>query len=117
MAQSKKPPRQPRTGRTAPPRVSRAPRPETGDLGARLIACEAALAKATDEIAALRHHIDLVRVDLDALRGTVMGLPSVRKVPPPLPPEGTPEVILVDERDVTLESIHPKALRRPAGHG
>jgi hypothetical protein len=75
----------------------------------RLIACEAALAKATDEIAALRQHIDSIGVDLDGLRARVMSLPSVRKVPPPLPPEGTPDVILVDERDVTLESIHPKA--------
>jgi hypothetical protein len=110
MAASKKPTRPPRAGRTAHPRASRAPRPDTEDPGARVIACEAALAKATEEIAALRQQTDSIRVDLDHLRATVMTLAALRKGPPPLPPEGTPEVILVDERDVTLESTRPKAL-------
>jgi hypothetical protein len=110
MAQSKKPPRQPRSSRTGQQQVSRAPEPETGDLGTRVIASETALAKATDEIAALRQHVDSIRMDLDRLQATVLSLPILRRVPPPLPPDGTPEVILVDERDVTLESTHPKAL-------
>jgi hypothetical protein len=62
-------------------------------------------------IASLRHRVDSMRVELDDLRVLVVTRgTTVRLGPPPLPPEAS-EVTLVDERDVTLESIRPRGSR------
>ncbi|MGH7436199.1 MAG: hypothetical protein ACRENE_11045 [Polyangiaceae bacterium] len=125
MAASKKPPHSTphstRTGRTslrapssAAPRPSKAPAPKIIESGDRLAELEESLAKANVEIALLRQRSDAMQADLAVLRSLVVGLPGSggsRKGPPPLPVEhrhSNPEIIMVDERDVTLESIRPK---------
>jgi hypothetical protein len=112
MAESKKPPRSGRSGRSSL-RVSRAPAAKAADPSDRLAELEAALAKANAEIALLRQKTDAMRADIGALRSLVVRTPGSgrsRKGPPPLPIEhvSSPEIIMVDERDVTLESIRPK---------
>jgi hypothetical protein len=110
MAESKKPPRQARTSRNAPPRVSRPPK--ASDAASRLSACEAALAEARGAIAGLRDQVDSMRADLNDLRALLATRRTkLRLGPPPLPREMSAEVMLVDETDVTLESIRPKGLR------
>ena len=112
MVEPKKPPR----ARSSPnqPRVSRAPAAKASDASDRLAELEASLAKANAEIALLRQKTDAMRADIGALRSLVVGAPGAprsRKGPPPLPIEerfSSPDIIMVDERDVTLESIRPK---------
>jgi hypothetical protein len=116
MAESKKPPRSSRGSRNSI-RVSRAPAAKVPEPGDRLAELEMALAKANAEIDLLRQKTDAMRADIGALRSLVVGMPAsvrTRKGPPPLPIEHTtdrrssPDIIMVDERDVTLESIRPK---------
>jgi hypothetical protein len=113
MAESKKPPRQtPRTGSSFP----RSQRPSSAskavDPAARLAACEAGLARATSDIAALRVSVEVLVSELDDLRALVAtGLSRRRSRPPPLPEGNSHEIITVDEREVTLESIRPKKPR------
>src|ERR1019366_1369918 len=107
MAESKKPPRQARTSRHARPRVSRPPK--ASDAASRLSACEAALAEAMGAIAGLRDQVDSMRADLSDLRALLATRRTkLRLGPPPLPREASAEVMLVDEKEVTLESIRPK---------
>jgi hypothetical protein len=130
MAASKKPPQSGKPSRTslrAPasgaPRSSRvpgvsrpskAPGPKIIESGDRLAELEESLARANVEIALLRQKTDAMQADLAALRSlVVVGPVTTRsgKGPPPLPIEhrhSSPEIIMVDERDVTLESIRPK---------
>lgn len=115
MAESKKPPRAGRSSRNSL-RVSRAPAAKSPDPADRLAELEMALGKANAEIALLRQKTDTMRADIGALRSLVVGMPDSarsRKGPPPLPIEhierrSSPDIIVVDERDVTLESIRPK---------
>jgi hypothetical protein len=111
MAESKKPPRHTHHSRSSMSRVSRQS-VAGADPGVRLAACETGLAKATGDIAALRSRVESIVAELDDLRATIAtSLARLRKVPPPLPREGSAEAILVDEREVTLESIRPKRPR------
>jgi hypothetical protein len=113
MAESKKPPRQtPRPGSSFP----RAGRPSGASTfmepAARIAACEAGLARATSDIAALRVSVEVIVAELDELRARVAtSLARRRSQPPPLPEDGNHEIITVDEREVTLESIRPKRPR------
>jgi hypothetical protein len=100
----------------------KAPSIKVVDSTDRLGELEAQLAKANAEIDLLRQKTDAMRADIGALRSLVMGVPGSapsRKGPPPLPIEhleqigridrkSSPDIIMVDERDVTLESIRPK---------
>ncbi|MDP8999029.1 MAG: hypothetical protein M3O46_02850 [Myxococcota bacterium] len=110
MADTKKPPPTPQ-GRGAISRSNRPAAPRFADPVARIAACEAGLAKATSQIATLRLSVEAIHVELAELRATVTsGLARLRKLPPPLRASPT-EVISVDEREVTLESIRPKRPR------
>jgi hypothetical protein len=92
--------------------MSRVSRHTAVDPAVRLAACETGLAKARSDVAALRLSVESILVELDELRAAVAtSLARPRKVPPPLPREGSAEVILVDEQEVTLESIRPKRPR------
>lgn len=107
MAESKKPPRQTRTSRNAPPRASRAPKGP--DDTTRLLACEKSVRAAHVAITRLQQRVDAMRAELDELRqATPLGKVPGRLVPPPLPLDMGTEIIVVDEGDVTLESIRPK---------
>jgi hypothetical protein len=100
----------------------KAPSIKVVDSTDRLGELEAQLAKANAEIDLLRQKTDAMRADIGALRSLVMGVPGSGrsgKGPPPLPIEhiqqiermdrkSSPDIIMVDERDVTLESIRPK---------
>jgi hypothetical protein len=82
------------------------------DPAARLAACEAGLAKATGDVAELRSSVEAILAELDDLRASVVsGFARLRKIPPPLPLDDSHEIISVDEREVTLESIRPKKPR------
>jgi hypothetical protein len=72
---------------------------------------ETGLAKATGDIAALSSRVDAIVADLDDLRRRISaGLERLRRLPPPLADQSH-EIISVDEREVTLESIRPKRPR------
>lgn len=107
MPESKKPPRQTGSSRKSAPRVSRVPKPL--DDATRLAACEKALGEANHAIGSLRLRMDAMYGEIEALRKDVAARRGAgRIVPPPLPPDAGTEIIVVDERDVTLESIRPK---------
>jgi hypothetical protein len=95
-------------------RPSKAPGPKILESGDRLAELEESLARANVEIALLRQKTDAMQADLKVLRSLVVVAPGAGrpgKGPPPLPIEhrhSSPEIIMVDERDVTLESIRPK---------
>ena len=122
MADSKKPPRSGRGSRSSSRnsiRVSKAPAAKVVESTDRLGELEMQLAKANAEIDLLRQKTDAMRADIGALRSLVVGMPGgarSRKDPPPLPIEhiehvdrrSSPDIIMVDERDVMLESIRPK---------
>jgi hypothetical protein len=112
MAPSKPPDR--KLSKRPPPRLpsrphaairGEAPRPAFKD-DARLSQCEAAIVGLHDEVAALRNELHELRVLVSP------GGSKGRKRPPPLPDgkEGD-EVIVVDEREVVLESIRPRPRR------
>ena len=113
MAPSKPPERKP--SKRPPPRLpsrphtairSEAPRPSSKE-DARLSQCELAIVSLHEEVEALRADLQELRMALASSGGS-----RGRKRPPPLPDgkEGD-EVILVDEREVVLESIRPRPRR------
>jgi hypothetical protein len=90
MATSVKPPKR----KTHPPVPTR-----EESLGARLDRLAA-------EVGALRNELVKLRGEVHVMRGTR------RNAPPPLPRPSEDDVITVDERDVTLESVKPPRGRR-----
>jgi hypothetical protein len=112
MAESKKPPRQTARARSSYPRGQRpSDASKAVDPAARITACEAELAKATADIIGLRLSVQAIHAELDDLRaGIASGLSRLRKLPPPLR-ASSHEIISVDDREVTLESVRPRKPR------
>jgi hypothetical protein len=113
MPESKKPTRQAPRNRSSFPRGQRPSDPlKAADPAARIETLETSLAQATGDIAALRLSVEAILAELDDLRARVAaGLTRPRMQPPPLPHESNSEIIAVDDREVTLESIRPKKPR------
>jgi hypothetical protein len=113
MADSKKPPRHtPHTGSSLPGVRRPSGSAKAVDPAVRLAACEAGLARVTSDIAALRVSVEVIVAELDDLRAHMATSPSRRrKLPPPVLRDTSHEIITVDEREVTLESIRPKRPR------